>query len=56
VAVVAQTWVNKLVAAEKCGNKLEAEIARARVVLYDSLQVCAGAACDGPRSRDDAEL
>jgi hypothetical protein len=35
----AQTWVNKLSAAEKCGNKLEAEVARARVVLYDSLQV-----------------
>ena len=31
--------MNNLVSAEKAGNKLEAEIARTRVVLYDSLQL-----------------
>jgi DNA polymerase epsilon subunit 1 len=34
-----KTWTGKLAAAEKCGNKLEAEAAKARVVLYDSLQL-----------------
>jgi DNA polymerase epsilon subunit 1 len=34
-----KTWSKKLDAAEKAGNKLDAEIARARHVLYDSLQL-----------------
>jgi hypothetical protein len=32
-------WGKKLGAAEKAGNALDAELARARVVLYDSLQL-----------------
>lgn len=40
--LLTSTWKKKVASEEKAGNKLEAEIARGRVVLYDSLQVRLG--------------